>query len=916
MNKFTVTLGPAALTLLLGIFSGTARAAACDVDADGDVDRNDINAIFAARNTPASGPDDPRDANGDGVINVLDGRLCARQCTLPACAVVAANPQANDDSYDALGNVAIIVDMANGVLSNDINAPSVVGPLNVTAFDNPSANGGDVSINTNGSFSYDPPAGFEGTDTFTYTIEDVNSNTDTATVSVAVSNMVWFIDNTASGGGDGRLSQPFNSVAAFGAAADDPGDTIFLYEGTGSVVGSFNLKDNQSLIGEGVGLGSITPPPFSAPLPGAGNRPSLNNGDPAVNLAQNNTVAGFDIDAVRGIVGNTVGTFTANSMAISCFSGRALDLQNGLLDVSLDSVSSSGSGVGGIVMNSVGGNFSVSGTTNVDHSTIGSGITVADSFFGIGDSANFGDTTVSGPGGILLMSNGGTASFTFNSLDVTAFNGDGLRVIDSGILNITGTSNNVFASNGGAAVEIVNTTIGAPITFESVSASNTFSGIVLTNTGSSGFTVIGDPGTTQNTSGGSISSVTNDGIALTNTGNIELNQMAVSQTGGHGLFGNGVVNLTINDSTFSNTGNQDNEDALSFRSGGAALTGTVTLNNVDISDFHDTGLYVSNTSGSVGIQVVNGSDFDDNDDVNGTHGIFVQTGGTADATLVVNGSVFNDIEGDIVRFEGGSPGTNDVDIIDTVSTNGGGPDNFPNGGGINLLVTGNASITFDIDNNDLRDMRGDIINLVGTAGGGSMQGRIQNNTLSGGAGTFGDGIRIDNGSFNPPGVEVWTILVDSNDIGVDSSFPGMGDDGIQVLFTDTDGILNLTVENNTIGNTASEGARMFFDEDTGAGGGNPLANVRIANNVFTNIATPESLYLYNRDTSQACYHIIGNSLPFGSEIRLRERDAAFVEITQLSAAALSVDNGGAIINVSDNPISFNGSCTNPPLPAN
>ncbi len=58
----------------------------CDVDGDGDIDRNDVGAIFAARNTSASGPDDPRDANGDGLITVNDGRECVLQCTNPRCA--------------------------------------------------------------------------------------------------------------------------------------------------------------------------------------------------------------------------------------------------------------------------------------------------------------------------------------------------------------------------------------------------------------------------------------------------------------------------------------------------------------------------------------------------------------------------------------------------------------------------------------------------------------------------------------------------------------------------------------------------------------------------------------------------------------------------------------------------------------
>lgn len=60
---------------------------ACDADGDDDVDRDDIGLILSARNTPASGPDDPRDRDGDGVITVLDGRKCVLDCTRPRCAV-------------------------------------------------------------------------------------------------------------------------------------------------------------------------------------------------------------------------------------------------------------------------------------------------------------------------------------------------------------------------------------------------------------------------------------------------------------------------------------------------------------------------------------------------------------------------------------------------------------------------------------------------------------------------------------------------------------------------------------------------------------------------------------------------------------------------------------------------------------
>ena len=56
----------------------------CDVDTDGDIDINDITAIMAARGQQAE-PGDPRDADGDGTITVLDARSCVLQCSNPRC---------------------------------------------------------------------------------------------------------------------------------------------------------------------------------------------------------------------------------------------------------------------------------------------------------------------------------------------------------------------------------------------------------------------------------------------------------------------------------------------------------------------------------------------------------------------------------------------------------------------------------------------------------------------------------------------------------------------------------------------------------------------------------------------------------------------------------------------------------------
>ena len=58
----------------------------CDVDGNGIIDRLDLNAIMAARNTPASGATDARDADGNGNIDANDARQCALRCTYANCA--------------------------------------------------------------------------------------------------------------------------------------------------------------------------------------------------------------------------------------------------------------------------------------------------------------------------------------------------------------------------------------------------------------------------------------------------------------------------------------------------------------------------------------------------------------------------------------------------------------------------------------------------------------------------------------------------------------------------------------------------------------------------------------------------------------------------------------------------------------
>src|SRR5690606_29278228 len=75
-------------------------------------------------------------------------------------------PVANDDFYIGAKDVILNVNATNGVLANDTTD---TGVLTVSNYDSTTANGGIVVIEPDGSFTYTPPAGFEGIDTFNYT---------------------------------------------------------------------------------------------------------------------------------------------------------------------------------------------------------------------------------------------------------------------------------------------------------------------------------------------------------------------------------------------------------------------------------------------------------------------------------------------------------------------------------------------------------------------------------------------------------------------------------------------------------------------------------------------------------------------------------------------------------------------------
>ncbi|MEL7207866.1 MAG: Ig-like domain-containing protein, partial [Actinomycetota bacterium] len=98
---------------------------------------------------------------------------------------VADAPVAEDDDFVTDEDTTLVVSAAQGVLDNDTDADG--DPLTVDVGSVTDPPDGAVVVGADGGFVYDPDPDFEGLDTFEYTVLDGTGRSDTATVTIEVS---------------------------------------------------------------------------------------------------------------------------------------------------------------------------------------------------------------------------------------------------------------------------------------------------------------------------------------------------------------------------------------------------------------------------------------------------------------------------------------------------------------------------------------------------------------------------------------------------------------------------------------------------------------------------------------------------------------------------------------------------------
>jgi len=555
-------------------------------------------------------------------------------------------PTAVDDDYDATGNVGISI-AAPGVLDNDQdpNLPGDVLTATAAVVD-PTTAGGRAEIAANGSIIYTPPAGFKGQDTFAYEVCDSAPACDNGLVTITVSDMIWFIDNSA-GAGDGTLASPFDSLSAFaGSGLPSSDDCIYIEETGTDYNGPLTLANGQIVVGEGstvsiVSVCGITLALDSEPLPTTGGtHPAITNllGD-GIGLAGGNTIRGLNIGDVggSGFRGTAVGPLSIHEVSIGdgTPSGGGIEVANsGTLDIVFDSLSANSTTDEGIRLNSVSGSFAVTATTGTISTT-----------------------------NVPAIDIDGNSSVNINTLTFTSVSSsgasNGIILMDTtGSFTVTGDGGGVANASGGT----IQNTSGVGISLTSASDIS-LTQLNVNNTGDHGIDIA------------SVTNFTFQDAQILDAGNQDdEHSVRISN-----LFGTSL----IEDVRFDDI----NEDAIEYYNSAAddATRDVLMVSRVDFEDhmvgFGENGIDVRSSATALMGLVVDGSSFTIN--AEGALGILGSSIGSSDLSITIQNSTFNALD---------SFGAGTIQISNTATSTGAN------------LITGNtindAGLTGIIVNND------------------------------------------------------------------------------------------------------------------------------------------------------------------------------------------------------------------------
>jgi hypothetical protein len=590
-------------------------------------------------------------------------------------------PVAGNDSWETEGNTELRVDLGagsfphvadttpsgKGVADNDsdpvegspIAVTGVVGCGDVTAPYDCAVTGGTVSLNANGSFSFQPAPG-AASGSFQYTVTD-GTDTATGTVSITIHDMIWYVNGSAPAGGNGTSSSPFNDFTSLNGFGDVDGAGHYIFVHSSNVTGSIDLENSQKLWGQGIGLviprnlnGNGSP----AILASAGPRPNVSSTGDTVTVTSVTGVeiAGLNLSSDTGNGIDVTSSLLGSAASASIYSNEVLaagaegidvnGFSSGGLSVSIDntSVTAIGNGVdvlggdGTVVfsysngtISSVSGNglvidgtaadtLIVNGLSNVtiSGSTAGNGVSVTRAVFDANagtaayDSLNAGTMTVGASGdpvgGAAVTTSNVSGNLAFGSLSAYGST-TGVTIAGSGLF--TGAAGMQVTSGGstinaaaGVGLSVTNASIGAAnLSFTSISATGGANGILLNNTGTAGGLKV--LGTGSANSGGTIQNTTSHGVSLTSTSSPAFNNVTIQNTAGSGVKGTTVAGFAYTNGSIDNSGTGGGVDesniAFNANAGGTNtnVSGTVTITGNTLTNALWHGIDVLNFGGTL-----------------------------------------------------------------------------------------------------------------------------------------------------------------------------------------------------------------------------------------------------------------------------------------------------------------------------
>ena len=152
----------------------TAQGVTVNIDSNGNFSYTPPNGTFEGTDTFVYTIQDNTGAQSSATVSLVVG--------------FKNRPIAVDDHYNTLKNTQLITNGSPGkeaLFYNDYTPDGLSYTYTCTVETKPTAQGGTVSIQSNGFFTYTPPNNFTGTDSFDYTVHNINgSDVGTATISV------------------------------------------------------------------------------------------------------------------------------------------------------------------------------------------------------------------------------------------------------------------------------------------------------------------------------------------------------------------------------------------------------------------------------------------------------------------------------------------------------------------------------------------------------------------------------------------------------------------------------------------------------------------------------------------------------------------------------------------------------------